>query len=412
MRSVTARLAVALSVLSVLVVAPCLAQPASPTVTHADPIAGISLQIPDDWDVGTSDWGFTLIGMDAGGGSTFPSTQPILWTFFTQTPPQQTATDLAQGFSELTGTTIQPHATANAGEWGFMFTAPGAFGDVTQRWLCRQDHGINYAIAVFRRPEYASNGADDVERALATCHLIAGPAVQRMREPSENAYTMWLPQGWQWEGHIVRTADIPGAFEWKVMSPDGTCGAFNSPPGAFNIMVPYTPAGQCAQSWVLQGLAQQLPGVRLEAVHEMPRASTHFADLIRMLGLGANPQVHRVRADYLATINGTPVRIRCSIVTFMLDASPLLGGRGDWTMFTSGAWAPVDQFDQLYPIGRGVLASLATDPDWKERQQEAVFETANWRKWVRRVFEHIFIERVLDEDGRLRLKDTLHLPGL
>lgn len=396
--------------LLVLLAVICYGQQPVPTVTYADPIAGFSMQIPDDWEVATNDWGVTLIGLDAPGGASVPSTTPLLWFMFTRSAPQQLAADLAQGFAQLEGVQIQPRATGNGEEWEVSFVSAGAGAPMMQRWLCRREHGVNYLVAAFVRPEFAQAYAAEIDTALATCHLIRGPRVQRMREPTENAYRMLIPEGWRWEGQIIRTTEIPGYFQWKVSSPDGTSGAFNSPPGVFNIMFPYTPAAQCAQTWVLQGLAQQVPDVRLEAVHDQPRVGAHFCELIRLLRLGDNPRVHKVRADYLATVNGQPVRIRVNIFTFMFDASPLLGGAGNWLMFTSGAWAPVDQFDQLYPIGRGVLSSLATDPTWKDRQREAVFETTLWRKWVQRVFEHVFIRDVLDEDGRLELQDTINLP--
>ncbi|MEI6499856.1 MAG: hypothetical protein WCP21_02395, partial [Armatimonadota bacterium] len=37
-----------------------------PRVTCLNPVAGISIQIPEDWEMGTNDWGSLFIGLDAG----------------------------------------------------------------------------------------------------------------------------------------------------------------------------------------------------------------------------------------------------------------------------------------------------------------------------------------------------------
>ena len=71
-------------------------------------------------------------------------------------------------------------------------------------------------------------------------------------------------------------------------------------------------------------------------------------------------------------MNGVPIRIRTTILTWQFDSSPLLGGRGNWTLTVSGAWAPVAQFDQLYPLGRGIITSLLVD----EKFDKAMRKTA------------------------------------
>ncbi len=70
----------------------------------------------------------------------------------------------------------------------------------------------------------------------------------------------------------------------------------------------------------------------------------------------------------------------------VMTQSEILGGRGE-------AWAAVrpvelglrqEQFDEQFPVGRGVIASLATDPDWKSRQFEAAGDVALDRAWLPR----------------------------
>jgi hypothetical protein len=75
--------------------------------------------------------------------------------------------------------------------------------------------------------------------------------------------------------------------------------------------------------------------------------------------------------------------VRVNVATLMLDASPVLGGHGNWMLFTSGYWAPADQFDELSPLGRSAIASLMTDPTFKKNQFETSGDVANWRAWNR-----------------------------
>ena len=308
-------------------------------------------------------------------------------------------------FKQLNGVAATPKATGQAGEWELAFTAQaGERGSFQERWLCRVQDGHSYVIGAVVPAAIAAAAQGEVDRALASCKLLARPALKRFREPTENAYTMVLPRDWTWEGKVYRAENVPGYFTWKVKSPDGLSGAFSAPPATLNIAVPYMPAGQAARALVLPELGKQIPGVRLDTVQELPRAGAYYRGLIKAIGIGNNPRVDKVRADYLAEINGTQVRIRVNIATVMLDQSALLGGRGNWWLTASGAWAPEEQFDALYPVGRGVIASLVTDPVWKNNQFEAAGEAAVWRKWVARVYQFLFNVEYLEAE------DTLHLP--
>jgi hypothetical protein len=183
---------------------------------------------------------------------------------------------------------------------------------------------------------------------------------------------------------------VPGYFEWKVRSADGQSGAFSSPPATFNIATPYIPAPDAAKAIVLAGLQQQMPGVTLERVHPLPRVGAYYRGLLKAIGIGSNPQVDKTSADFLATAGGRQIRIRATIATVMLDSSPLLGGRGNWMLMCSGAWAPADQFDQLYPVGRGVISSLITSESWNNAMFEAAGDVSIWKGWIRRWRQFLF----------------------
>ncbi len=359
------------------------AQTHVPRITYVNPVAGISIQIPEDWEMGTNDWGSLFIGLDADTAPGNCRFAPQLWFFYCKETPEQMAAMLQQHVPTLGGQITVARATGNGDEWEVRFNSHGAVGPLSERWLCRTEKGLNYVIAAMVKPEIQMQVEDDVDTALASCTVIGGPPMQRFMEPRENAYRMLMPRDWHCESKVVRNLQVPGYFEWKAMSPDGTCGAFSGKPTVFNIAVPYTPAGQAAEQFILPALQQQIPGLRLTGVKALSRQSEYYRFLIQQAGIGDRPLVDKVRADFVGEVNGTEVRLRVTVATLQFDQSEILGGRGDWLLFASGAWAPQEQFDEQFPVGRGVIASLATDPDWKSRQFEAAGDVALDRAWLR-----------------------------
>ena len=359
------------------------AQPPIASVTYLNPVAGISLDIPEDWEMGTNDWGSLFIGLDADVSPGCPRSAPQLWFFYCKETPQQMAAMLRQHVPMLGGQIASAGPTGNGAEWEVRFASNGAGGPLQERWLCRTEKGLNYVIAAMVRPEVAAQVAGEVNAALASCKIIGGPRMKRFMEPRENAFRMLMPQDWQCQSNIVRDMQTPGYFEWKAMSPDSSCGAFSGKPGVFNITVPYMNAAQATQQFILPGLAQQIPGLRLDSIKRLDRQSAYYQHVIQAAGLGQRPLVDKARVDFVADRGGARMRLRATVATLQFDQSELLGGRNDWMLYVCGAWAPDDQFDRLYPLGRGVIASLATDPDWKARQLGTVSDVALDRAWLR-----------------------------
>lgn len=371
---------------------------------YNNPIAGFSLEIPDDWEMGTGVPGTVLIGLNGDQSDGVPYGQPILWFFYSKQAPQATANTLADTFKQLYGVTVTPQAVGQSGAWELAFTHQTDRGAFQQHWVCRTQDGHSYVIGAVVPQEIAAACQADLDRALSTCKLIARPLLRRFQEPQEHAYRMTLPRDWVWEGQVFRAEGVPGYFTWKAQSPDHLAGAFSAPPGVFNIAVAYLPASEAARVMILPELQKQIPGLRLDKVQELPRVGGYYCAIVRALGLGANPRIDKARADYLATLNGTEIRLRVTVATVMLDTSPMLGGRGDWFLMANGAWAPSAHFDEQYPLGRGVIASLATDPAWKNAQFEAANDVVLWRNWVSRVQQFLFNAEYLESE------DTLHLP--
>lgn len=350
-----------------------------PRVQYDDPVAGFSITIPEDWSMATTSAGSTEIAIDAATGATL-AMQPALWFFDAPKPPQQQAEALAKALTLIGGGAKPLVSPGNKeGEWVVRMKSQGVRGPLTECWLCRRERNRNYVIGVFARPETAGGFQEDVETALQSCHLIPTVSQAYLREPSENAYRLTLPSNWKWEGEIYRDQSIPGYFVWKASDPRGGAGAFSARPAAFNIQVPYTPAGQAAETMVLPYLRQEMPDLQLDQVHPLPRMGATAVAMIRGAGLGRNPRIDVVFADYVGTRNGIPIRLRLTLATWMLDQSAILGGRGNWFLNASGAWGPVNDFARQYAIGRGVIASLKTNPKWRAAQTNAVNSVLNRR---------------------------------
>ena len=369
-----------LSLVLALFVAAASAQPV-PRVTFDNPVAGLCLDIPEDWEMGTSDFGWLSVGMEAGLGASQCAFFPDFWFFYTANPPELQAKNIAKAWA-IAGSTPQIVPAGN-GNFEVRFTSNDGRGQLVNRWCCRRQGNVSYVLAAMVRPEHAAQFQADIDAALASAHLVARQAATLFREPSERAYRMLIPQGWQWDGQILRTTQAPGVFVWKVQTPDQLNGAFNAPPTSFNIAVPFTPAAQCAKTFVLQGLRKQVPDLQLDGIRELPRVGAYFVAMIKAAGLGKNPRVDKCRAEYVGTRNGTPLRIHCDVGTMMLDASALLGGRGDWTMTACGYWAPQQGFAVASKIGRGVVCSISTDPVWKANQREVVRQERWYQELLR-----------------------------
>ena len=360
------------------------APPDIPSVRYDNPIAGFSIQIPDDWEMAAGTANIMSIGIDAevGGGSCL--VQPVLWFFRSKGSVDETVEGLVEWLKAIGANPISPGKTGIDGEVE-MFTQTRRFGAGTlEHWLIRRENGQTYAIAAMVKKEFQDQFQSAVDTALATCYLIDQPALERFLEPTELAYRMLLPKGWKWTGKIIRGPGLPGWFEYRVHNPDMTVGAFSAPPGMFGINTPYVPAAECARTYILPALRQQLGGVELERVRQLPRVGAHFLHCAGLVGLTSNPRIDKVRADYLTTRNGQQIRIRVSVATIMLSSSALVShilrapnpaaGRGNWQMMSSGAWAPVDTFERDYPLGRGALANLMSDDAWMDYQNVTALE--------------------------------------
>jgi len=342
-----------------------------PSVVYDNPVAGFSITIPEDWDMGTGVLGDTTITLNP---RTPSGAAPSFSFFYMQDKPEQGARNIAQFLTAVgpaLGVSITPQvrATGKPNEWEVTASAEFPYvGEVNGRWLCRLEKNTTYVIGVLATTQAASDYRDEMETAFNTCHLMDRPLVHYFREPTENGYRLVIPEGWQWEGSIFRDVNVPGWFVFKVQSPEKLTGCFESQPVTF--MANYIDAQTLAGGALLDSLRNQVGDIELESFHPLPRAGKDLAIAIA-IATGGNTkiQAETAFADYIGTQDGTRVRIRVDISSYYL---PLMFGGGSETVSFRGAWAPIDKFDELFPIARGVDASLWETPEWRRNIRATV----------------------------------------
>lgn len=254
----------------------------APRAVFDNPIAGFSVTIPEDWDMGTGALGDTVMTVNTRTPSLLA---PSLSFFYMRTSPKEGAEQVAgflRGIGQALRVNVAPQvrATGKSDEWEVtMTTSVPLVGELTGRWLCRRQEGATYVIGMIGTSQAAEKFKDDVDTAFNTCHLINRQAIRYFREPTENGYRLMLPEGWKWEGSIYRDVNCPGWFVIKVRSPDGLTGCFESPP--IQATTDYIGAQSLAESTFLQKLRKEVPDLELEAVHDMPRAGEVLAHAIQ-----------------------------------------------------------------------------------------------------------------------------------
>ncbi len=358
------------------------AQVEVPSVVCVNPIAGFSITIPEDWGMGSGTLKDTVMGINY---PLYPSfCAPVI--SFARAPgtAQEMAQVVALCYRPLSAAPPQVRPTGRGEEWEVTATIDGGLmGPLACRWLCRKDGNVGYVVSAMVGTQYAATFAEEIDTALDTCRPIKqGAILHYLREPSMDAFRMILPYGWRYEGHIYSGVNCPAAYVYKIQSPDGLSGCFFSQPVEGHMANPTLE--MVAGEVVLPALREDVPDVQLERFHRLPRAAMHFTHFHRFLSANTlNINADRAFADYLGTSNGVAIRIRVNLWLNWMATLPGMAPYGHVMM--RGEWAPVARFDELYPLARGVQASLWETPKWRKLLLQTTKEVLDYRKAV---FEH------------------------
>jgi hypothetical protein len=375
-------MAIRLSLAAVVAVGATARAQQVPRVEYVNPIEGFALTVPEDWDANTGLLKETVFGIGAGGsnfGAPSPFAPTVSFSYLPGSPKEgaDTVVRFAQTIGQamggsLSAPTVRP--TGRGEEWEVALTCRlPVVGDVVGRWFCRQEKGVTYVIGATALARVAAECRDDIDTALGTCHLVNQTVPTcYYREPTENAFLMKLPAGWQAQAQVYRGPDLPmGWFVYKAQSAQGDMGCFEP----LRLPVQNAATAQSIATGVgLQALRKEVPDLAVEAVHPLPRAGALLALGARLGATGSETlgaQFHGdvARVDYVGTVGGARVRLRLT-VTVSLMTVPMVGPSGQAWFF--GAWAPVDKFEALYPVSRSVLGSIWITPQWRKATSDAV----------------------------------------
>ncbi len=382
------------------------AQGTVPRVNYTNPLLAFGTTIPEDWDVVTQISGSVEIGLGAGSDATLPG-YPSIWFFFTKRTPADEAQRLAADLQRLGAGEQAKVRQTGPDEWEITMASKGTRGPLVEQWLCRTQGGQSYVLGAMCTPQTAPQWKDDIDTCLRTFHLLEQPPARFFREPTENAYKLIVPEGWQWQGAIMRTRLVPGYFVWLVKSPDGLSGAFSGAPTVFDITTHYCPAEKAAGTLYLEQLRTIAPDARLVGVHPLPRVGQAVREAVSAAGIGNEALADKVIAEYLCTINSVPVGIRVEIFTLCLGKSEVLGRTIDWSMSSCGAWAPVQQFEQIYPLARGIVSSLRTGKDWWEKRWEPVNDALKHARQARDRVNAMWMAHISDGEVLREARDPV-----
>lgn len=351
-----------------------------PRVLYQNPVAGFSVVVPDGWEMGSGTGGYSRMTIRGQAGTAAPASMDLLF-FYSPGQPDAIAAALAMGLKAAGGGEPTVRATGRPNEFEVACGATSA-SPVVQRWLCAGSGGVGYVVGAVADRVFAQQFREDIDVALNSCQPIAArPVLRTFHEPTEAAYYLTLPYGWTWQGNIYRSYGIPSWFVWQAASNDGRTGCYVTSPWEFGVDTAYVSADQAAGGYVLQELRKRVPNAQLKSVRGLPLVDAcETADL---LALGFwKPRVTTAEADYVGSIGDVSVRVRARIISKLWGELIFMPGRGTWHLYASGVWAPEAQFDQLYPIGRGVVASLRDDPVYAKRLLETVAAVVGYRNAV------------------------------
>ncbi len=379
---------------------PARAQSTVPLRELKNPVAGFSLQVPEDWTMGTGSIGESVIGLNY---PLFPSFfAPLILFKYVPGSPAEAAKLVSQIFAALSAGPPQARPTGNGEEWEVTATIQaGMLQPFLGRWLCRRAGAASYVVGALVPMSTAQEWAQEIQAALQSARpLPQGAPLAYFTEPQLGAFRLIAPRGWKYEGQVISGPNVPAAYVFRLENAAGTTGCFMAPPR--QLMTGAISRESLYSEVVLGALREAMPDARLQEVHPLPRASQHYTLYWQTLSSGLNIQGERGYADIIGTRGGVPVRVRVEVYAHLFV--PLLAGLpGALNVIMLGAWAPVEHFDSQYPLARSVLASLWETPMWKQRLRQTTQEVVDYRNAV--------VERTAqDWDAYIRSKERVRDP--
>jgi hypothetical protein len=215
---------------------------------------------------------------------------------------------------------------------------------------------------------------------LASFNPIQRMERQKHQEPSEGAYTIWAPPGWQVNAGLNRQninnfatmrvfiqRDPQGLAQTSLPDVKWSFTMGMMPWGGSTSIMPYLPAIQFFQNFLLPQISQQCQD--LQVVEIVDRPDFAMGQIFELQKVGMNPNSQMVTAAHMIiSYMEKGVRLRqyghVDCIGFPGGAFP-----GMWSAYLSSVYrAPENEYAELQPILVGILDSLTINPSWKQAQ--------------------------------------------
>lgn len=223
------------------------------------------------------------------------------------------------------------------------------------------------------------------ERIARSFTPVQGPEHVRTEDPTEGAWSVEHPEGWNVRGGVDRVrAQGGGIITWSVEDPRTGARAANEgtilpmrEPSAMSWMGlgndwrvrPFTDAESCAREVLLPIARAQRPDLVLDG-------TTFDADVQRLAEAGMREGAARlggtaeVRAC-LAHTRFTERGVRWREVAVVVAWRVVPTGGGYWFISVGPTMrAPEDVFDAMLPTLEGIARSFRADPAWEHREMD------------------------------------------
>jgi hypothetical protein len=203
---------------------------------------------------------------------------------------------------------------------------------------------------------------------------------QKHQEQSEGAYTLWAPTGWQVNATLNRQninnsatmkvivmRDPQGLVQTSIPDAKWNFSMVMPPWGSSTPPMPYMPAAQFFQNFLLPQISQQCQG--LQVIEIVDRPDLALGQMRAMQNIGMNPNSQMVTGAHMIISymeNGVRLRQYGHVDCI---GSPGVGFGGNWAAYLSSVYrAPENEYDELEPILTGILESVNYNPSWKQAE--------------------------------------------
>ncbi len=400
----------------------CASQTTAGWKAHKDP-SGISLDLPSGWKVvRDADSGRVEV---SGPGSE----RVVLWPVFiagqldlgtAAVALRKLAATLAPGAIWGTPQAAGHQAVRIAGR------QPGKAAVAAFTWVGSPKGTAGY-VYLLTTPEGAYRQAEPVfARILSSFRITGGqtarpgPSIRyvRWQDPSENAFSMEVPEGWSVRGGIIRFAGVDVRGAWEIVSPDGRIritggdaelpyfteptqmlimtgfpeGSWYSPGYGVRLMVRrYIPGAAFAREYVMLRAPRWCSDVTITENRDLPEAVAAInAVFAQQAGFGVAMSLSAGEAMFTCAQQGRLMRGYCFAGTQRTQVAAI--GGGIWNaQYLATVLAPDEQTSLAREVFNHTLQSIQLNPQWVAMQQNI---TAGASRIVSQT--HAEISRIID----------------